>query len=78
MIDVPYVPGPSSRSVTEIGQKDVTHEYRHVDSRAGTNRRSRRVAIDWNGHGILAVVAALAVAVLADGATLTLIAWLQR
>lgn len=33
---------------------------------------------DWDGHGILAVIAVLAAAVLADGLALMLIAWWQR
>jgi len=67
-----------TRSVTGNGQNDVTDEYRCQNSRPGTHRRSRSVTTGWIRHGILAVLAALALAVAADAATLFLIAWLSR
>lgn len=78
---VPVVPGYPVHSVTGNGQNDVTRQYRRPIPRAGTHRRPRTVTIaprmDWNAHGILAVVAVAALAVLADGGALLLIAWLR-
>jgi hypothetical protein len=82
VIDVPYVPGPGVRSVTGNGQKVVTRQYECPNPGPGTHRRSRPVTItpptDWNTHGILAVIAVLALALIADGATLMLIAWWRQ
>jgi hypothetical protein len=84
MIDVPYVPGgrvyrsEAARSVTGNGQKDVTGGYKCSDPRAGTHRRSPRVTTDRDGHGILAVLTVAAVALIADGAALMLVAWWQQ
>jgi len=84
MIDVPYVPGgrvyrsEAARSVTGNGQKHVTGGYKCPDSRAGTHRRSPRVTTDWSSHGILAVAAILAIALIADGGALLLTAWWQQ
>jgi len=75
---VPYVPGNDVRSVTGNGQNDVTSQYMCPDPRAGTHRRSPRVTTDWSSHGILAVIAALALALTADGGMLLLIAWWQQ
>jgi len=75
---VPCVPGDAARSVTGNGQKVVTREYKSRISRAYTRKQSRRVAIArWESFGLLAVIAVLALAVIADGGTLLLIARLR-
>lgn len=78
---IPYVPGgrvyrsDAARSVAANAAKDVTHEYRWPNPRADTRNRSPNVTTDWSSHGLLPLLAALAVALIADGGTLLLIAW---
>lgn len=73
---VRYVPGYGypSRSVIDIGQIDVTREYRCPIPRASTRNRSQRVTTDWFCQGILAVLTVGALGMIGDGITLMLIA----
>lgn len=76
---VVYVPGHAAHSVTGNGQKDVTRQYECPIPRAETPNRSLRVTIDrLSTHGLAAAVAALALAAIADGVTMLLLAWLIR
>lgn len=78
-MNVPYVPGDASRSVTGNGQNIVTGQYKCRIPRADTQNRSR-LATDplWGARGILAVGAVLALCAIMDGGILMLLGWLTR
>lgn len=63
-----------THSVTGNGQKDVTGEYRRPIPRANTHHWSQKVKATMGRTGVLAAIGALALCLIADGATLLLVA----
>lgn len=74
---VPYVPGHVVRRVT-----NEDHSYgspRAYISHPGISSRTVKIGrMNWTLHGLAAVIAVGALALIADGGTLLLIAWIIR
>lgn len=75
---VVYVPGHYARTVTDEDHSFRTPRGYISDRGIQSHRVISRPPTDWIGHGLLAVIAVGALGIIADGATLLLIAWMGR
>jgi hypothetical protein len=73
-----YVPGEDTRWVANGDHSSPEPRGYIPDYGIRSHRVTIDPPVDWLGRGLLAVIAVGALALIADGGTLLLIAWLTR